>query len=202
MIALFFAAQDATINKEDGQSGFVYVFQANHDDILSYDSDRALLISTLPKMNKHEQDLIKKYCEEHSEERITPEIISKNSDGLKINLDTKETLAKYVYECERERHAFHRNHKIKPTDLTKTYFAKPRFTNERLKSQDGLFILFGLGKTSVGISYEIEIKFEHKEKILAELFFFAGITNSKIFHGLKGLSKDNKEKLYNVLFKS
>jgi len=42
----------------------------------------------------------------------------------------------------------------------------------------------------------IKIPHEYKNKIKAQLFFFAGLTNSKIFKGLESLAYNNKDKLY------
>lgn len=203
LIALFFA-----LEKSGKKDGYVYIFEANHEEresILSYDSDRALLISTLAKLNDEQKKHILKYCNEFSENKIYPTTLSEDkNDGSPIWKNKKmiSSLGKFIYECERERHAFHKNHQVNPKDLTKIYFAKPRFSNERLKSQDGLFILFGLGiqqydQKIIGI----KIPYQYKKKIMAELFFFAGITNSKVFHGIEALSKDKKDELYGELVK-
>jgi hypothetical protein len=203
LIALFFA-----LEKSGTKDGYVYIFEANHENkasILSYDSDRALLISTLAKLDKKHQDYILEYCKTYPDIPITPSVLSEKEEDnspIRNNEAIRNSLGKFIYECERERHAFHKNHHVNPNDLIKIYFAKPKFTNERLKAQDGLFILFGLGVTNyTDTIHAIKIPNESKKRIMAELFFFAGITNSKVFQGLEALSKDKKDELYGELVK-
>ncbi|MBN3490596.1 FRG domain-containing protein [Acholeplasma equirhinis] len=195
LIALFFALDD---NSEDG---YVYIFKADSSNqILSYDSDRALMLSTLPKFTKEEQGIISSLCDKYPDTEIKSKHIGdrKNSE-LDIDSITRKTLSKFIYECERERSAFI-NHRILPSDLTKYYYVKPQFANERLQAQDGLFILFGLNQHSVKeeIAY-IKINAIAKKKILAELMFFTGVSNSKIFKGLESLAKENKTRLFQDL---
>ena len=162
LVALFFA-----VMKGDGKDGCIYVFKAKVDEnILSYDSDRALLISTLAKLSNEEKKDVLKYCETYPDERITPTVISdEESSILKYSPQMKNSLRRFIYECERERHAFHQNHRVNPNDLTKIYFAKPKFSNERLKAQDGLFILFGLGQKKYKDKiYRIVIPADYKKK--------------------------------------
>lgn len=201
LIALFFA-----LEKSGNKDGYVYIFTAAHEEnknILSYDSDRALLISTLPKLNDKQKEYILDYCNAFPNQKIYPHVLSDNENSpIKGNLEMREALGKFIYECERERHAFHRNHQVDPQHLLKTYFVKPKFTNERLKAQDGLFILFGLGSNHYdGSIISIKIPHEAKKIIKSELFFFAGISNSKVFQGLDSLAMDGKDELYSELQK-
>jgi hypothetical protein len=115
----------------------------------------------------------------------------------------RKALGKFIYECERERHAFHQNHRVNPADLVKIYFAKSRFSNERLKAQEGLFMLFGLGIHEYNDEIiGIKIPYCFKKKMKAELFFFTGITSSRVFQGLEALAYDNKDELYSELLKT
>lgn len=203
LIALFFA-----LEKSGTKDGYVYVFTATHEgekNILSYDSDKALLISTLPKLNDTQKDFITEYCNKYPNHKIYPSVLSddpQDKSPIRDEPEMRKAIGKFIYECERERHAFHRNHQVDPQHLKKVYFVKPRFTNERLKAQDGLFVLFGLGVTTYDSEIlAIKIPSNIKKIIKAELFFFAGISNSKVFQGLDALATDGKDELYSELKK-
>lgn len=204
LIALFFALENS-----ETTDGYVYIFTAKHEgekNILSYDSDRALLLSTLPKLNDSQKKCILEYCNKYPNEKITPSVLSgysKYKSPRIKNQEMRNALGKFIYECERERHAFHKNHRVDPQHLKKVYFVKPRFTNERLKAQEGLFVLFGLGTTTYdGKIYSIKIPKNVKKFIKAELFFFAGISNSTVYQGLDTLATDCKDELYSELIKN
>ena len=203
LISLFFA-----LEKSGTKDGYVYIFTASHEgekSILSYDSDRALLISTLPKLSDKQKEYILDYCKRFPNQKIYPSVLSDNDEDkspIKNEHKIRRALGKFIYECERERHAFHKNHQVDPQHLLKTYFVKPKFTNERLKAQDGLFILFGLGSNPYdGKILSIRIPNKFKKFIKAELFFFTGISNSKVFQGLDALASDGKDELYSELKK-
>lgn len=40
---------------------------------------------------------------------------------IKEDKDMLQALSKFIYECERERHAFHMNHRVNPKDLDKFF---------------------------------------------------------------------------------
>lgn len=188
----------------DREDAYVYIFHAKQDNILSYDSDRALFIATLPKMEYKYQQLILKYIKKYPYTLITPELLNPRKKACKkLDEDTRHALGKFIYECERERDALNQNHHTNPKDLEGIFYVKPRFENERLESQDGLFILFGLGKRNIDDEpIAIKIPKESKLKMMAELYFFAGITNGKILQDLESITEDKKDELYKELMKS
>jgi hypothetical protein len=144
LVALFFSCYSSS--DDYAKDGFFYAFKADKSNILTFDSDKALLLSTFPKVNAKVLHDIEEYIEYNPHTPITPEIIEENKEalnGVRINKDIKYSLRKYIYECERERSAFHKNHRVNPQHLTQIYYVKPQFFNIRMKLQNSLFILFG-----------------------------------------------------------
>lgn len=225
LVALFFAC--GGFNKTNSQlkhnheekydkNGYVYVFQARYDDtnnqkrnILTYDSDRGLLLSTLTKMREDEQISISKFSSSMNKP-ITPVqlVIRKhNSETLKKQ---KQVFSKFIYECERERDAFD-NHHVNPRDLEDIFFIKPSFNNSRMKQQSGLFVIFGNKYTNEKIDLkhfrdkmvesqitngQITIDKKSKKKILGELKFLCGISYSSLFDDLVSSVEEPKEELF------
>lgn len=201
--AMFFATDVNGDNNDD--DGYIYILKGKSNpsekNILAHDSDKALLVSTLPKLSGEHKERIKEFSKKYEHIQITHKVIvNEKIDGKNIDSKTIDALTKFIYECERERHALHKNHRVIPEHLLSYYFVKPQFNNERLKAQDGLFVLFGLDSTEENLEYyRIKIPSKYKKKIRAELFFYAGIRNSKIYMSLDDLSKDNKDILYQEL---
>lgn len=204
LVALFFAC-----NSNFDQDGMFYVFFGEKDkkdkkgNILSFDSDRALMMSTIPKLTVPEQTEFHQYCQ-----RII-KINQGNSSKIKIRLDNEylmdnesHAVSRFIYECERERTAF-QNHSIDVLDLYRMSYVKPRFTNDRIKKQSGLFGLSGFGNQGIyNTEFHFYIDSVSKKKILSELLFITGIGHYSLFGGIEGLAKDDKTKLYNIFINS
>lgn len=210
LVALFFSCYSSS--DDYSRDGFFYAFKADKTNILSFDSDKALLLSTFPKVNFKVLRDIEEYIECNSHIPITPEIIEDNDEaliGVKINNDIRYSLRKYIYECERERSAFHKNHRVNPQHLIQIYYVKPQFFNIRMKLQNSLFMLFGVShspslqdvnhyKNKIDQKNLIVFRVPHdlKKKILSELKFIAGISYSSLFGDLTSALKENKNSLY------
>jgi len=206
LVALFFSC-DSNFDRD----GLFHVFIAEKSNqqnngkgnILSFDSDRALMMSTIAKLTIKEQREVHNYCL-----KIT-EINNASSSNEEIRLDSEylknnenSSVSRFIYECERERTAF-QNHRIEVADLYKMSYVKPRLINDRIKKQLGLFGIYGFNDTGL---YETTLTFtidsKSKKKILSELSFIAGIDHFSLFGGIEGLSKDDKNELYRVFVNS
>lgn len=115
--------------------------------------------------------------------------------------DLWKAFTKLIYESERERTALLQNHRIVPSDLLKNYFIKPKYSNDRLRAQSGLFIIFGLGGGKVYIDskdckspYDIKatriiIPAHAREKMLNDLKDLANINEYTIYPEFEHLAK-------------
>ncbi len=205
LVALFFSIFTEKSLSYDFD-GCVYFFSNGEESrCLTFDSDKALLLSNLCKLTDEQKKTIYKYAASKSAELVTPEKL----DEFKTKHldDLWEAFTKLIYESERERTALLQNHRIVPTDLLKNYFIKPKYSNE-LRAQSGLFIIFGLGGGKVYIDpkdckspYDIKatriiIPAHAKEDILDELKNKADINEYTMYpefeHLAKCLSNCNK----------
>lgn len=226
LVALFFAcggfseflrSKKNTNQKEDG---YVYILLAKKKNILTYDSDRALLLSTLSKMDDSEKFQIKHFIANHYEDRVMPEHLYENeTDSIDIKAG-KNAFSKYVYECERERDAF-KDHKVLVKDLSSIFYVKSQFSSIRMKLQNSLFMLFGMSNSIAKTDQtyfnelivensdtydeesELRIKFikikipaSKKKQILAELKFYCEISYSSLFEGLNSSADEDKKEIY------
>lgn len=206
LVALFFAC-----NSNFDKDGILYVFFGEKDDndkkkkgnILSFDSDRALMMSTIPKLTVTEQIEVHQYCQNIIKKNLeNPNKAELRLDNEYLMINKSHAVSRFIYECERERTAF-QNHSIDVLDLYRMSYVKPRFTNDRIKKQSGLFGIFGFGDYGLYTTdFRFYIDSESKKKILAELLFIAGIDHYSLFGGIEGLAKDNKDELYSVFVNS
>lgn len=201
LIALFFAC----FGKNSDKDGHVYVFKAKKQDILTFDSDRALLLSTISKLSDDEKNNIKLFLD-HYRSEIRPETLT-NPKYDKVQIDA---LSKYIYECERERDAFQRHHVV-PDHLNSIFYVKPQFSSLRMKLQSSLFMLFGISRYSslTEVEYfsnkvsqkdviDIQVSGASKQRILSELKFICGISLASIFGDLESETLEDKEGLFNI----
>lgn len=116
LIALYFACKSAL--DEDGE---VIIFSMARSEVKYFDSDVASCISNLSRLPKEEKD--------------------------NINLDEKEfndqTSVKRLVHLIREEKPYFES-KIIPDDLRKIICVKGKHSNDRISSQSGAFLLYGL----------------------------------------------------------
>ena len=209
LVALFFAcAGDEKVNstfKEHG-NGHVFIYAADYKkDVLNFKSDRALLLSVLPRFTGSEQRELEELFEKAYQQS---ELVTNDWVDNDIGKDNySHNIRKYVHELRMER-AGYENHRIDPSDILKGYFVKPNFNNPRLKTQGGLFALFGLGnkdfkqafdvKDSVNF-FDIEIDKDYFDSILVELDYYCNINYSYIYDDLESTAKAYSKDLYKTL---
>lgn len=210
LVTLYFATSSDK-KEEKEEDCYVYVFKAKKENILTFDSDRALLLSTLPKISDDEKSDIKSHLYKKGSDRITPEYL----ENLKqSNSKISNSFEKYIYECERERSAFHNNHKIVPKDLSNPVFVKPQFYNTRMKLQSSLFMLFGLSNEQRLTDKEfiseymnknvirIRIPGKSKKTLRAELKILANISSETLFEDMSNHEIGSKSNTYQDFIKN
>ena len=173
LVALFFACKNYGDSACD--EGMVFVFHINSDEIAYADSDRALLLSCLPRFSMKDKNHLIDVAIKH---------LSDESFPLDDQRYKDEIVEKLYHEISRELPSFKR--RIRPIDLLKPLYVQPDKSNRRIFKQDGAFIVSGLSKDC----YEEQIKFDliskiqlrigNKEQILKELDKL-GINSATLF---------------------
>lgn len=196
LVALYFACGG---NIED--NGRFYIIKT--DEILNYDSDRALLLSSLSHLNKSQQESVynflcdfieSKYYEVYNK-RINSDFVHKevkvDSDIRKSDKDGGFQFERLIGEAMRERSAF-LNYNTVATDLLSSFIVRPLIQNERQKKQDGLFLIHGLfGERHINDLKKMDavcFDVENKKNILKELDLL-GINQASIFGDLENRVK-------------
>lgn len=158
LIALYFACQ-ATVGRKvdesgsDDEPGEVIIFTVPRDQVKYFDSDTASCIANLARLSKGEKDQIDVTTKDHAE--------------------FNETIAvKRLTHFIREEKPYFES-KIVAADLGKIVCVKGKRSNNRISSQSGAFLLFGLnaildegGTSNVRVT---RISVTNKLEILKEL---------------------------------
>lgn len=212
LVALFFACggDSKTENTfQENGNGHVHIYIADvKKDVLQFDSDRALLISVLPRFTTEEQMLLKVIFERAKNE--DKEVRNNWIKGKSISQEQRKEFGRYMHQVQIERHGFEEYH-INPDHMLKGYFVKPNFSTARIKNQSGLFAIFGLGYTDFKQAFnvvdnknyfDIEIDKNAFDHILAELDFFCNIGFATLFDDLEATAKAHNKDLYKVWRKS
>lgn len=168
LIALYFACKSTTQTY-----GEVVFFKIKKDEIKYYDSDTASCLANLAKLPKHEQNNI-------------------NLELDKQAFNEQPVIKRLVHFIRDEKPFF--EGQIEPNDLKKIICVKSKKSNERITSQSGAFLLFGIdaalneeGTENINI-YRITIKKEDKQKILNELDLL-NINESSVFPYIENSAK-------------
>ncbi len=195
LVALYFACKNFSVNltdeKEDGE---VTIFAVPQDEILFFDSDRALILSCLSKFNPSNKN---KIYEETIKSLQDGRYLQKKGGGLYTN----KTIEKLFHEITTEIPSFKRI--IKPRDLLMSYFVQPNKTNDRIVKQDGAFILCGLSKDQEEAESKINalaydrIIIKNKKAILNELESL-GINKATLFPEIDMVAEYLKESVYQI----
>lgn len=168
LIALYFACKSS-----ENTDGEVIFFRVQKDDIKYYDSDTASCLANLAKLSKVEQNKI-------------------NTKLDKIKFNDTPVIEKLVHFIKEEKPFF--KAEIEPSDLKKIICVKSKKSNERIASQSGAFLLFGIdsslnekGTESIQIN-RVVIKKEDKSKILIELDLL-NVNESSVFPYIENSAK-------------
>ena len=153
LIALYFACKSAG-KEEDEEEGEVIVFSMNRKDVKYFDSDVASCVANLarlPQTEKNEIDF--------------------DEDSLEDSFNKQPAVKRLLHFIREEKPFFEPN--IIPNDLRKIICVKGKQSNDRISSQSGAFLLFGLdavfdekGTSEIKVS---RITVSNKNSILEEL---------------------------------
>lgn len=163
LVALFFACKNYGCKKcNTANEGAVYIFAIPENEVLYYDSDRAKMLSCLPRFTYEDKKELYSAC--------VTRIIKGGVFDAKNNGSIVERL---YHEIKTETPSFEK--KIDPVDLLSSYFVQPLKLNSRILKQDGAFIINGLNLDCEEVEQKIRdmvfqvIKIKDQHKILAEL---------------------------------
>ena len=164
LIALYFACKSST--SEDGE---VIVFSMTRNNVKYFDSDVASCIANLARLPKSEKDVI---------------VFDENG------FNDQPPIKRLLHFIKEEKSFF--EPKIIPGDLRKIICVKGKQTNDRISSQSGAFLLFGLdtifdesGTPEIKVS---RITITNKKSILDELDLL-NINESTVFPHIESSAK-------------
>lgn len=187
LVALYFACKNAGCKKCDNcKTGEVFVFAPFEKDVLSYDSDKALILACLPKFTVLEKKKILEICVNKI----------KNKQYTLVERDGK-VIERLYHEIKREVPSF--KSIINPYDILSSFFVQPLKDNNRIIKQDGAFIICGQYYDSAILEAKLKsllvakIKVTSKDKILKELDAL-GINEATLFPELDKVAHYLKEK--------
>ena len=146
LVALYFACCD----KNEKCDGEVIIFTKKSHDIKYYDSDAVSIISNLCKLKGKEKEF--------------------NFEQNKDNFNKDEKKIWKLLHAIKEEKPYFREGIINPDDMKKCFFIYAKKNNDRIKAQNGLFIIYGIdSKIENNIETRIIIAKEKKKSILNEL---------------------------------
>ncbi|GHV01244.1 hypothetical protein FACS1894211_10580 [Clostridia bacterium] len=158
LVALWFACSDYSRYRETPKvqkDGYFYIVATKTDNILTCDSDKALLLSCLAQLKEDEMDALLKFLREAIakgksglpfggiDKQYVDPIIEKSRTAKEDIPTGVLAFQKLISEATRERTDF-ANYRTIPKHLLSTFVVRPMVQNERQKAQHGLFAIFGL----------------------------------------------------------
>lgn len=136
--------KDITSEKSKKNNAIIYVFEIKNKDIKYYDSDAVSVISNLAKIPL-------KYRDNDKSKQVIVRDINRNHRVKKFN---KKRSAEFLrHEIREEKPQFESI--INPKHITSVLYVRPKLTSDRIKSQKGSFLLFGLNPKDAEKSIEI-----------------------------------------------
>lgn len=208
LVALWFACSDYNryggTNELKNKDGYLYIIAVHEDHILTFDSDRALLLACLAKLDDEvEKPALTQLIYTLAKRNHGVEDLYLTNDLVKLCRADDELqrgiqiFEKFIGEANRERSAF-ANYRTKATDLYSTFIVRPQIENERLKKQEGVFAIFGIQATLYNNSESFKIsRFcipkSNKKHILVELDKL-GINEATLFGDIESRANYNRFK--------
>ncbi|EFJ5684591.1 FRG domain-containing protein [Escherichia coli] len=175
LIALYFAC--CSNPNENGQ---VISFSTNRKKIKYFDSDTVSCIANLSLLSYEELEKLS------------------SSDSRKGNMELSELTDKLADLIQNEKSYF--RNRIIPDDLRKVVFLKAKINNERIQSQAGAFLLFGLDPILPETDAEFplnRVEIANKNKILEELAQL-NISESTVYPSMEKTAAEIKKKFLSV----
>lgn len=175
LIALYFAC--CSNPDENGQ---VISFSTNRKKIKYFDSDTVSCIANLSLLSYEELEKLS------------------SSDSRKGNMELSELTDKLADLIQNEKSYF--RNRIIPDDLRKVVFLKAKINNERIQSQAGAFLLFGLDPILPETDTEFplnRVEIANKNKILEELAQL-NISESTVYPSMEKTAAEITKKFLSV----
>ncbi|EFF0773723.1 FRG domain-containing protein [Escherichia albertii] len=175
LIALYFAC--CSNPDENGQ---VISFSTNRKKIKYFDSDTVSCIANLSLLSYEELEKLS------------------SSDSRKGNMELSELTDKLADLIQNEKSYF--RNRIIPDDLRKVIFLKAKINNERIQSQAGAFLLFGLDPILPETDAEFplnRVEIANKNKILEELAQL-NISESTVYPSMEKTAAEITKKFLSV----
>ncbi|MFV1594850.1 FRG domain-containing protein [Phaeobacter sp. JH20_36] len=171
-VALYFAC--CSNNSHDGK---VLVISSSKQRHKYFDSDTVSLLSNLAFLKRSEKDELLSYAKSNVPERAI------QSERVKL-YEKCPSLDKLLQTIRAEKNFF--RSQADPFDLAYVVSVTPRKTHERIKAQEGQFLLFGMNESDQGTHLEnlkiteIDISEFYKNILLSELAQF-GVSEKTLF---------------------
>ena len=168
LVSLYFACEQWPREK-----GKVVCFKVKKAEVLHHNSDRALMLACLPAFSDAEKEEMRRFCEQH-----------RNAMN-QTDIDENSVMRRFLHEIRSEFPAF--EPAIVGKDLLTNYFVATYKDNQRMKVQDGAFIICGLQKNVEDLesrAVPITIAANAKKDILKDLKML-GIANNTIYPDLE-----------------
>ncbi|HCN6343374.1 TPA: FRG domain-containing protein, partial [Escherichia coli] len=175
LIALYFAC--CSNPDENGQ---VISFSTNRKKIKYFDSDTVSCIANLSLLSYEELEKLS------------------SIDARKGNMELLELTDKLADLIQNEKSYF--RNRISPDDLKKVVFLKAKINNERIQSQAGAFLLFGLDPILPETDAEFplnRVEIANKNKILEELAQL-NISESTVYPSMEKTAAEITKKFLSV----
>ncbi len=182
LVALYFACCVPVRPEESWENdGEVVVFSIPNDTVKYDDSDKVLILSNLCWLNIKEKE---KIC---------------SSLDQSIQEFNEKTSGRLISKIRQDKSAF--LSEINPKDISEIVPVKSKKNNDRIKIQEGLFLLFGMEKDTSCPKIEANKKWIEKKIIIEgkkkpsiiEHLKHINISKDKLFPGLESSAKKIKE---------
>lgn len=160
LVALYFAC-----NQDLKSQGKLYIFYP--DETLSFDSDRAAMLSSLARLSSKQYKCLNDYVVYNRIKNGCLNVPINNTD-----ITSWPEIESFVYEIGKERPGFLFKHRIEPLDLYRSFYVKSQMSNDRIKVQKGLFIINGLEERNIANNKDyikIDIEAIDKQSIIDDL---------------------------------
>lgn len=178
LVALYFACKNYGCEKcNTSTEGEVLIFPVLSRDVVYSDSDRALMLSCIPRFTSSDKN----------ELLLTAQKSLLDGKFKQVNGGSRyydSIVERFYHEVTTELPTFKRE--IKPIDLLQPLFVQPNKTNGRILKQDGAFIINGLSANAKKAIEKLEslthtrIRITNQRAILKELNYL-GIHEASLF---------------------
>lgn len=171
LVALYF-----TCSLEPESDGAVVVCKLKRNEIKHHSSDAVLCLASLPFLSSEDKEIIRQYCSLHFNGILDGEAYEKN-----------EAIHHLYHEIRSQYPTF--DFEIRAKDLLTSFFVAGNKDNDRMKSQSGLFAIYGLDERMSRKNVEnhivanVEIQKDQKGMML-KMLEHLGIDDSIIYPSL------------------